>query len=101
MSGDDPTPRGHSRGASPFPTRATKERPSAQTEPRGDPLDILDDRRAAYAARWSSQNAAAFEAGGHYAWMADHAPITEYPHLLEIGMGDCRATDLLLARNRL
>lgn len=63
-----------------------------------DILGFLDDRRATYAASWTTTYAAAFEAGGHYGWMADAIPVSEYPRILEVGTGDGRPAALLLSR---
>jgi hypothetical protein len=61
-----------------------------------NPLEFLDHERALYAAEWSEHNAAGFEAGGHYAWMADH--VAGHQSVLEVGTGDGRSTAALLAR---
>lgn len=59
-------------------------------------LDLLDGARARYATDWSSHNAAGFEAGGHYDWMAEQ--LATYPNVLEIGTGDGRPAAVLLRR---
>lgn len=50
--------------------------------------------REEYARTWSESDAAAFAAGGHYAWMASH--VTGKHRVLEIGTGDGRGTIELL-----
>ncbi len=61
-----------------------------------DPLEFLDGERALYAAEWSDHNAALFERGGHYGWMADQ--IAGCQQVLEVGTGDGRSTAELLSR---
>ena len=59
-------------------------------------FELLDEARARYAADWSTNNAAAFEVGGHYDWMAEQ--LAGFPTVLDIGTGDGRPTLALLRR---
>ena len=50
----------------------------------------LKSERIEYSDQWTNANAAHFEAGGHYKWMADF--VTGYNKILEIGTGGGHGT---------
>lgn len=59
-----------------------------------DTLSYLRGHRATYARTWSRGDARAFEADGHYSWMARF--VGGFSRVFEVGVGDGRATLELL-----
>ena len=59
-------------------------------------LGMLEKAREQYATSWS-QDALAFEADGHYAWMCNI--IDSFDRVLEVGCGDGRSTMEIARRN--